>query len=448
MPQALSAALVTLARKAVDKVVHVSSEIISSVARVISAAATLAFYILAAKILGAIEYGKFIVFMTFVGFASVGVSLGAPMLIERDVARMRGSGETTYLLPLAQWQFGIAIILGLVIWVAWMFGSVDLVLGTTVLIAMWVCGNAGAVVCGYEHVLFFSLMNSVVRPAIALLVFWLFGFYWIHDKNAAIVAQFVAAAAVSIAFLIKISCEHFRKVSPLLQASLSAPLWSDKHRQMLFSAVTFGSMQLVINLTTQVDIIILNWIGRPEQVAQYHAAARGANVVSFFYAATLALSGPAITRMIASKEFSLASRKILDTAHKAALLTLAAAIFGALVGRRYLAFFGTAFSAAFVPLLLLLAVFAIVGFTGPAQQVLLAYRKERWVLALAGISLVADAATSVALIPRFGVLGAALGTSVQMLVFYGGQAVAAYSVLGIRSDAFRLREAPAVDALP
>ena len=131
-----------------------------------------------------------------------------------------------------------------------------------------------------------------------------------------------------------------------------------------------AATQIIINLTTQIDILLLTAMTSPQEVAHYYAAARAALVVSFFLGPSAMLAEPTLARLLAQGDIANARQITERTARAGFALTLLASAAALVVAPYYLAFYGPSFTAAMPALLVVLA--GLLGWSlfGPAQTLI------------------------------------------------------------------------------
>lgn len=412
------------------------SAIVTGCIRIFSALASLAFSIVGARVLGPDEFGSYVSIMAATGLIAVLLSLGLPQLLEREVAVARGSGAVQRLIPALQFaviQILVLTVVSVAIWVCW-GARIGLVFTFVALTAT--AGALGAIHSGSERVMFTSWTVNVFRPGASLVAILILSFFSFRTVEAAFVAQIASVGLIVWIFILKKPFKYATYIDFNCQLITKESIWSPTHSKVALAALTFCAMQVVINATTQIDILVLTALVDQSQVAHYFAAARAANVVSFFYGAALALASPKIMRLAAGGNEAAVQQATSDAARTGFALTGAAALCGTILSPVYLTLYGPSFLEAQTALTILMVGFGGVSLFGPAQIVLIAYNRERLVFAITVGTLILNSVVAVILIPILGMAGAAIGTAIQMIIYMGGQSVACYLTCGIRTDVF------------
>ena len=403
--------------------------------RVAGVLLSLAFGIYATRLIGVESFGNYVSLMAIAGLVTTALSLGLPTMITREVAGARGRGESGVVIPLLDLAATVVVIIGiLALSLGFYFGFA---LALVLLFAL--IGNAsslvGAVHAGRERMLFGAVVGDFIKPVVAISILALFGLLGMATTQTAIVAQIVGATTALFVFLLALEAGS---IGAAVRAIKFWPKWSGAHARFLRTGIVVAGTQLLINATTQIDILILTALREPEDVAHYFAAARAALVVSFFFGISAAFAEPRITRLYAEENLVEMRRVVGSTAVMGFGFNIIASLGAVVLGPLYLSFYGPSFSSAYEALLLLLT--GLIGWTacGPAQIVLRATHRDKLLLKATLFSVAINAFVSWLLVPSLGIKGAAIGTAVQFLLYGVILASATFQVLKLRSDIFQL----------
>lgn len=174
------------------------------------------------------------------------------------------------------------------------------------------------------------------------------------------------------------------------------------------------------NAAQQTEILWLTALAPPEVVAHFFAATRAANAVSFFYASVNALYYPTIVRLNAEGRTAERDLEIKRATRISLALTCLAALGAALISGPYLRAFGAEFIEAQTTMYILLLGWVAIVACGPVITILNMKHRESIVTLAMIIGLTLGSLTALLLIPRLGLLGAALSaivTNVSPYVF-------------------------------
>ncbi len=169
-------------------------------------------------------------------------------------------------------------------------------------------------------------------------------------------------------------------------------------------------------LIVHTDLLVLGAVCAPRDVAHYNAAVRTAMLVQFLGDAVGSLAGPKIAAMHArgkGAELQSLLRGMLSW-----LLLPSAAVTGALVvlGPFVLRLFGPGFESGYPPLVILALSNFLTVCVGPVALTLNMTGHQNDCAKALGVTAAANAALNLALVPPFGLIGAALATATSLLL--------------------------------
>ena len=381
--------------------------------RVATTGLTLVFGIVGARILGTETFGAYVSLFAIAGLLSVATSIGLPGLFQREVSTSRGSGDRSALKPLVQGLLLINGALALALLVALALGAIK----EAVVLGFCLAGNAagllGSLFIAHERVLFASWIGDVFRPVVALVALIVFASLTTPTELLPLYAQIMGAAAAFVLLLVMWRGQLLSHV----RRALATSWWSDGHAPILRAGLIFGGTQVLINLTTQIDILILTAMASPTEVAHYYAAVRAAMVINFFFGASGLLAEPALTRLFASGNIQGVQKLATSTALTGAILTIFATLAAIVIAPYYLKLYGSDFIVAFPSFVVFAAGLAARSLFGPAAPLLRATRSEMGLLIVTAVVLVMNAVISACLIPFLGILGAAIGSGIQFAIY-------------------------------
>jgi O-antigen/teichoic acid export membrane protein len=233
--------------------------------------------------------------------------------------------------------------------------------------------------------------------------------------QAALVA-WVLAHVLTAAFALGAARDIWLPVGP-------SPLLDSQGRILLRLALLLGAVQVVNLIGYRIELFILEWNDGVAAVGIYSIAMQAAEAMWLIPAAiATAITGPAVHDDEAD-----ASKLVRRSALKGLVSTGAVAlVVGAASPWVIPALFGSDFDAAARPLALLLpGVVAYAPVTVLVVYLSLRHGRPNLSLAVAGVAMTATAAAALALIPRYGVegaagasaLGYAVGSALAWLLF-------------------------------
>jgi O-antigen/teichoic acid export membrane protein len=196
-------------------------------------------------------------------------------------------------------------------------------------------------------------------------------------------------------------------------------------------------------LLTNSDVVVVGLYLPPDQVAIYYAAAKTIALVQFVYFSVKAAAAPGFAAIMAGGDRTGLAVFAGETARWSFWPSLAVGLGVAALGHLLLSLFGPAFAQGYPLMLVLLAGILAKASVGPGEVLLnMAGRQKLCVALYAGV-LSANIALNIVLIPRLGLMGAAIATASAMALEAVLLHIAVRRTLGIVIFAFA-RPCPAV----
>ncbi len=393
--------------------------------RLIAAAMSFAFGILAARVLGVEGFGAFNMVLAFVNIGIVVSLLGHETLATRDVARSLGSPEghadlKRYILQTARWVLlaSIFVMLAelLMLWALPQGGRVPIemwfMLALVVLIAR--TRFSQAIIRGAHKASLALVPDGILRPGLAMLGFAAMLAVGISSVSVIVVLMLGSALLAMLAGMYweKKSLGSDKRVG----SSAPPPEVAMPSKRPAFSGAMYASSILAV-LGSQMAIIATSAIAGPEQAGLYAAAER--------FALAAALIGQAVYQAVASRLAALYAKGeheamrvlVRRVTRRVALGTLAVVAVIMFAARPLLMLYGPGFEAA-QPVLMVLLVSVLINVSvGPVGMLLLMTHNERYHFA----ALIASVLTQMALFPwvisHYGVVGAAAVVLISTIVW-------------------------------
>ncbi|GGC23822.1 hypothetical protein GCM10011363_45470 [Marivita lacus] len=391
----------------------------------------LAFAILGTRLLGPETFGSYISVMAVATIATTALGLGLPALLGREVAAVRGGAPDVLLGPVGQWLLIINLLVALCALGALALGQGMLALALFFVVVANGAQTLGIVTTGFERVMFAQTVGGLIRP-VATLCF-LFVMVWLIGPTASAPLWAQLLGATTALLILLVGWRGPGHMAAITRMKI-AGLWSPNHPHALRQGLVYAGSQTLINASTQIDVILLTLLAQPRDVAAYYAVSRAAIAVSFFFNAAGLLAAPAMTRLWAEgkrKEMTTLARQ---TARLGAVLTVCGAVGAWMLAEFYLSLYVPEFLPEIWGIRVLVAAYLIVAFMGPTEQLLRAIGREADVMRIFAATCFLNAVLSVMLIPIMGVLGAVIGTAVQLLASWVALYVMVRRRLGLRVD--------------
>lgn len=382
----------------------------------------LAWGIVLARNLGPEGYGIYAYAFAIMSLVSVGAQAGVPIILMREIAASEGRGEWGVLRGVLRWGWQLvglfAIVVSaiglLAVWL-WPAQLSDEVAITTLLMLLVLpfsvfCKTATYALRGLRRVVMAQSVDMLVRPALALL-FIAFVFVLWPDLRRPHIAMAVQLAVVVISFGVAIYL--LRRAVPEKVHTVEARF---KNREWIKALLPFTLIGGANIISQQTDVVMLGWYAGSSEVGLYRVAVQGANLALFGLVAVRGVVAPQFSRMYARGAMQQLERLAKRSSQATLLISLPVVIafiaFGGVIIRSV---FGEEYVPAYLPLAILSigqlvnAGFGAIGFllnmTGNESAV------ARIVLKMALANIVLNAA----LIPFYGMTGAAVATAVTLI---------------------------------
>ncbi len=265
----------------------------------------------------------------------------------------------------------------------------------------------------------------IIRPLLIIVFMWIavrFGFA--PDAITAMGATIVATYVTSIGQLLWLA-RQVRSVVPSGPRKFAPATW-------VAIALPIFLVEGFFNLLTNIDIILVGRYMPPDQVGIYFAAAKTMALVHFVYYAVRAGGAQRFSQYYAAGDQARLAAFARDTLHWTFWPSLGLIVLLMIVGRPLLSLFGPSFGAGYILIPVLSVGILVRASIGPAETLLIMAGQQSisaWIYAATFFIAVS---LNVLLIPRFGLVGAALATSLSLVAETIALYVITLTRLGIR----------------
>ncbi|MDA7947979.1 MAG: lipopolysaccharide biosynthesis protein [Hyphomicrobiaceae bacterium] len=192
----------------------------------------------------------------------------------------------------------------------------------------------------------------------------------------------------------------------------------------------FHGFELLLQNT---DILVLSVYVSPSDVAVYFAALKTINLVAFVHFAVGAASAHRFAAHNAAGEKSKLQHAVRDAARWTFWPSVLGAVALLLLGKPLLWLFGSEFTAGYGAMFLLAVGLVLRAATGPVEVVLNMLGQQKVCAAILFATAGLNLALNFALIPFYGLMGAAAATAISMALGALSMSLAAYRRLRLRS---------------
>jgi len=382
--------------------------------------------ILLARALGPEGYGVYAFVFAIVSLLAIPTQLGLPQLVVRETAKaqaaeqwglMRGLWRWS---TLAVWLFSSGVLV-LAFAGLWLFGErLDDLTGTTLiagllLVPLIALGNLrGAALRGLRQVVAGQLPETVFRPGLLIALCLIVLLALPAQTLTAATAMGLHALAAAIAF--GLGAWLLWRARPREVASRPAPVYAA-------SAWTASAWPLALTsglqaINAQIGILLLGLFAASEAVGIYKVAVAVATLIAFGLQAVNLVVMPYFARLYAQGDLARLQQLVTQSARAILALAVPVTLVFVLFGEQFLALaFGPEYAAGHTVLAILALGQLVNAGMGSVGALLNMTGHERDTLRGVAIAAVANLVLGLALIPLYGLEGAAIATAATLIIW-------------------------------
>lgn len=376
-----------------------------------------------ARTLGSAGYGAYAYAMSWVALLIVPATLGFENLLVREVAAYRANAAWGMIGGILHWtnrtvtiaSVTLTVLLAVVLWAA--AGLFEQRMVPALWVALVLIPISAltrvrqAAVQGLGYVVVAQIPEALLRPL--LFISLLGGGYVILGNGmTAPLALVLSLVAALIALLIESFILQRRLPQPVAQA---APIYrSGMWLRAALPLMLVGGLQIV---NSRADIIMIGAIKGAEATGVYAVASRGAELILLvILSANLALR-PAIAELYSRGEISRLQRMVTRSARLILLFTLPIALTFIVFGHWFLLLFGLEFTEGRTALAILSAGQLFNAAVGSVGVLLIMTGYDSQAALGVGVAAVSNVTLNAALIPIWGIEGAAIATVCSLVIW-------------------------------
>lgn len=372
------------------------------------------------RTLGAAEYGAYAYALSWILLFASPAILGSDVLLIRELAnaakrgqveRGRGALRFAHLGTVVMSALFVTLLAGIVVVLFRYVHKVDGVMFGAVLVALPLIPLYAFVRMRSSILLAFEKRGWSQFPELFLmpslfLVFLVVHYFLPFERSAdAAMALHIAAALATLVVVWRMSAAQIpvaiRRAVPKMET-----------KRWLLSGLTIMAIAGIKVINQRVDILMVGSLLGAEPAGVYSIANRGATIVLQVSMALWTALMPTVAGLAAERDFARMGRLV----RKVSLITtIVAAIptIGLLVcAKWFLMIFGPEFIAGEPALLVMTMAQFLVTALGPVYVVLLLNGFERLAAVGAGVSVILNVVLNALLIPKFGLVGAAIALTI------------------------------------
>ncbi|HZY50009.1 MAG TPA: oligosaccharide flippase family protein [Devosia sp.] len=405
-------------------------------ARLFGAGLTFLVQVAIARFLGAQALGDYILVMATVNIIAVIMPLGFEATGTYFAAEYRARGEGHMLRGFMTRAYGHIALCGVLLLavgypVASLFGEPGKVLAMHWLPAAILCVAtamvfvSGAMLVGLKRPFAGFFAETLARPLLAIAGFAV-------ALNVTGGTQISALLWVlSIGYAAVAAAQFLMLLTNTRRIALEPNPRADEWRRWWYFAVPWIALVVAGDFFFDIDLLLLSGhLGR-EELAIFGVCTRVFSLVSFGVGAVYAVTMPDMFESEAMKDRAGFHRKIGEANLVATGLSLALLVIVLVLSPFAFMLFGSAFQAGVVPLVILCVGLVIRSVFGPAPVVLSVHNRPYASLPAVGASMATLVVANFALVPHFGLVGAAVAALIAMTVWSAAMWLTTLRVAGV-----------------
>lgn len=400
--------------------------------------------VILARCLGTVGWGIYAYAMTWTNLLSIPATLGIDQLIVREMAVYRARSRQKLMAGLLRWSnslvLGTAIALALVaVAVVWRRDSHELV--TAVVLAMTILPLASlrnlrlGAMRGLDRIVLGQIPDAVLAPLITIVLTSLV-YFLLPDRLNVFWVLGIKIVATAITFIIG-TLWLVRSLPPAVKQI--KPQY--RSRSWLVSALPFMFLGTVELINSRIDIIMLGGIEGAAAVGIYAAIAGIAQLTAFIHQASLGVLGPTIATLYSQGKIRQLEQLIQQSI--LAVFTASLLIGGTVIGfsNYLLLIFGSEFVTGSTAMNILIGGQIFNALTGPVGLVLNMTGHQRQTAIATASSAALNIVLNALLIPRWGIVGAAIATTASMVIINVIKVMLLQKILNISLYSFSFNKA-------
>lgn len=379
---------------------------------------------LTARLLGPGGFGVYSFAMAVISFMVIPSELGIPALATREIAVNRAKSDWPRMRGFILWAHraigtisvilivGGAIAVYLRADVASEQQTKSIALGLLLVPLLSLGALRAAMLRGLRKVVLCQLPEMIIKPALVattLALMMVFARDRLMPSDVVVIQVF--AATVAFAFGLYF---YFRNRPPEL--AQAQPVYDS--RAWLKSTVPFALMAGLALINGQTDILALGTFREHAEVGVYRVAVQMATLVIFGLQVINPIQGPHIAHLYAMGDMRRLQQMVTRSSQGVLLLTLPVVLVLVVFGKPLISLlFGPRFESAYLPLVILCVGQLVNAATGSVRSILNMTGNERDSTRSLLIGSIVNVALNLTLTPLWGMVGAAIATSLTLIVW-------------------------------
>jgi len=380
--------------------------------------------VLLARFLGAEQYGVYIFALSIVALLSIPTQFGMPMLVVREFAAFQANKQWGLMKGLGLRSHQFVLVVSAIICscaATWLWINPDnyaenkqlALLISLALVPILSLGSLrDAMLRGLRHVILAQLPESFIRPLLLMmgLLSAIYFFQFQAKVNNILIFYIICSV---IAFLI--GWYLFNKHKPEELEATAAAFDSQLWFKAAFPIGLTSAMQVV---SGELSILYLGFLSLDSEIAFFRIAVLASAVIAIFMQVSDSIVAPYFSRFFHQKKY----REIESLIKKVCILTTALTIPVFIVfittGEWLISsFYGDSYKSAYYPLIILSFGQLLNAAIGPVALLLVMSGQQKLVTWGTLFSLSVNITLHIILVPIYGMIGAAIASSVSLVLW-------------------------------
>lgn len=370
--------------------------------------------IYAARVLGAAEYGVFSYALGLAGLFTVFADIGLGVLLTKQATQEPGKASSYFATSFWIKNVLLAGTVLLIVFAAPHFSKIEQAAALLPFVALLVVFDnirdfSFAFLRAKEKMEYEALTTVFMNVAITIL-----GFVALHFSKTAGAVTFAYVGSAGVAFMVSVSIlrKEFFEAIKNFDKKLIKPIL-----EMAWPIALTGFLgAFMINM----DIVMLGWFRSETEVGLYSA---GQKIIQLLYVLPTIIASavfPSISRAV-KEGIEKNVRSIIEkSASLISLISFPIAAGGLILGRPIMNFlYGSEYDGGTLAFKILTITVLIIFYGGLFSNLILARDQQRKNAVFAGLASLANIVFNAALIPFWGIAGAAISTLLVQTLYYG-----------------------------
>lgn len=380
--------------------------------------------VLLARYFGAEQYGVYVFTLSIVALLSIPTQLGMPLLVVREFAAFQAIKNWGLMKGLAlrshQFVFVVAAVFcsAAVLWL-WNNPSnysetkQQALLISLLLVPIISLGALrDAMLRGLRHVVLAQLPEGFIRPL--LLMLCLLFFVFVTQKKASVAEMLFFYTLCSLTAFI-VGWLFFKRYKPI-ELSSAIPKFDSK--SWFTAALPIGLTGAMQVFNSELSVLYLGFLSLDVDIAFFRIAVLASGFIVIFMQITDSIVAPYLSQYYQEKKFTEIEQLIKKVCAITVILTLPVFIVFVVLGKwMIVTFYGESYQLAYYPLVILSVGQLFNAVVGPVALLLVMTGQQKLVTWGTLFSLVVNIILHFFLVPLYGMIGAAIATSICLILW-------------------------------